>query len=278
MSVLLETSLGDIVIDLEVELAPRTCENFLKLCKTKYYNFSPVTSIQRGRLFQTGDPLAFTKLSNGGTSIWGQLPGRASNKHFPAEFHPKLNHSAKGTVSMATAQGRDVDERVSASQFIITLEDNLNSLDEKLSPFGHVVEGLEVLDKVNKVFCNSDGVPIQDIRILHTICLEDPFPDPDGLDEPPGSPIPSKAQLDGQNIPWDEQIHEDVTEDELEKRRREREAKAQALTLEMIGDLPFAEVAPPENVLFVCKLNPVTGGVSIFWMQTVIPATDVSRR
>ena len=39
---------------------------------------------------------------------------------------------------------------------------------------------------------------------------------------------------------------------------REREAKSHAVVLEMIGDLPDAEMAPPENVLFVCKLNPVT--------------------
>lgn len=37
MSVMLETSLGELVIDLEVERCPRTCENFLKLCKIKYY-------------------------------------------------------------------------------------------------------------------------------------------------------------------------------------------------------------------------------------------------
>ena len=35
---LLETSLGDLVIDLEVEACPKTCENFLKLCKVYYYN------------------------------------------------------------------------------------------------------------------------------------------------------------------------------------------------------------------------------------------------
>jgi peptidyl-prolyl cis-trans isomerase-like 4 len=44
----------------------------------------------------------------------------------------------------------------------------------------------------------------------------------------------------------------------LEKRTREKEAEARALTLEMIGDLPFSEIKPPENVLFVCKLNQVT--------------------
>lgn len=41
-------------------------------------------------------------------------------------------------------------------------------------------------------------------------------------------------------------------------KKKEREMRAQQLTLEMLGDLPFAEIKPPENVLFVCKLNPVT--------------------
>jgi len=53
---------------------------------------------------------------------------------------------------------------------------------------------------------------------------------------------------------------EAAAEEAREKLRREREARAQALTLEIVGDLPFAEVKPPENVLFVCKLNPVTEG------------------
>ena len=40
MSVLIETSLGDLVIDLEVEACPITCANFLKLCKVYYYNLN----------------------------------------------------------------------------------------------------------------------------------------------------------------------------------------------------------------------------------------------
>ena len=39
---------------------------------------------------------------------------------------------------------------------------------------------------------------------------------------------------------------------------KEREAKTRAKLLEIIGDIPDADVKPPENVLFVCKLNPVT--------------------
>ncbi|CDR96627.1 RNA recognition motif domain containing protein, putative [Babesia bigemina] len=39
---------------------------------------------------------------------------------------------------------------------------------------------------------------------------------------------------------------------------KEREAKSRAVVLEILGDIPDADVAPPKNVLFVCKLNPVT--------------------
>ena len=51
---------------------------------------------------------------------------------------------------------------------------------------------------------------------------------------------------------------EGMAAEEIEELIADREAKARATILEMVGDLPDADVAPPENVLFVCKLNPVT--------------------
>lgn len=39
---------------------------------------------------------------------------------------------------------------------------------------------------------------------------------------------------------------------------REKKAKKQAVTLEILGDLPDADAKPAENILFVCKLNPIT--------------------
>lgn len=60
------------------------------------------------------------------------------------------------------------------------------------------------------------------------------------------------------------ELEEAAQEEAREKLRREREARAQALTLEIVGDLPYAEVKPPENVLFVCKLNPVTEGQTLW--------------
>ncbi len=38
MSILLETSLGDLVFDLHTDLCPKASKNFIKLCKSKYYN------------------------------------------------------------------------------------------------------------------------------------------------------------------------------------------------------------------------------------------------
>ncbi len=77
---------------------------------------------------------------------------------------------------------------------------------------------------------------------------------------------PDSGVREGNDVQANTEVNEGTEADEAaaeearEKFRREREARAQALTLEIVGDLPFAEVKPPENVLFVCKLNPVTEG------------------
>ncbi|CAK7243784.1 MAG: Peptidyl-prolyl cis-trans isomerase-like 4 [Sporothrix thermara] len=260
MSVLLETTKGDIVIDLLVDYSPKLCENFLKLCKVKYYNYSPVHSIQKSFSFQTGDPLGpLAPQSDGGSSIWGVLSGDPARRAFPAFFHPKLKHVERGTVGMATVpHPSDPDMRLAASQFIVSLGDDTDFLDGKSAIFGKVVEGFDVLEAINNAIVDNKGYPLVDIRILHTAILDDPYPDPPGLVEPAASPPPSRAQLDTARL--DENAADAPEEDgeAAEKMRREREARAQALTLEMMGDLPFAEVKPPENVLFVCKLNPVT--------------------
>ncbi|KAA8908499.1 hypothetical protein TRICI_004761 [Trichomonascus ciferrii] len=149
-------------------------------------------------------------------------------------------------------------ERFAASQFVVTLSEGLEEgLDEKLAVFGQVVEGHDTLDKINNAYCDQEGRPLKDIRIKHTYILEDPFEDPNGFVEPESSPDPTDEQLASVRIGEDEDIN---TQDDAgaEKRRMEQEARSQALTLEMVGDLPFAEVKPQENVLFVCKLNPIT--------------------
>ncbi len=53
MSVLLETSFGDIVIDLFTAKAPNTCLNFLKLCKIKHYNNALFSEVQKSNHLST---------------------------------------------------------------------------------------------------------------------------------------------------------------------------------------------------------------------------------
>lgn len=224
----------------------------------KYYNFSPVHSVQPNFSFQTGDPIGpSSKESDGGRSIWGLLD--PAKKNFEPEFKPKLKHAEIGTVSMATAPNpADPDQRLAGSQFMITLGPNIDYLDGKAAIFGTVVEGFDALEKINTAYIDDMGQPLKDIRILHTVVLDDPYDDPPGLVEQPESPVPSATQLATVRVAYNEDLAEENDPEALEKVRRDREARAQALTLEMVGDLPFAEVAPPENVLFVCKLNPVT--------------------
>lgn len=147
---------------------------------------------------------------------------------------------------MATAVSpRDPDERLAASQFIISLEDDLDYLDSKAAIFGKAVEGFDALEKINEAFCDDKGRPlVVDIRIKYTVILDDPYDDPPRLFEPPESPLPSKTQVATVRLADDDNLEENTDAEAVEKLRREREARAQALTLEMVGDLPFAEVKP----------------------------------
>ncbi|XP_011626683.1 peptidyl-prolyl cis-trans isomerase CYP59 [Amborella trichopoda] len=227
MSVLLVTSLGDIVVDLNTDRCPLTSKNFLKLC-----NHLMCCSLCR---FLYGDQARF----------------------FGDEIHPDLKHSKTGTLSMASA-----GENLNASQFYFTLRDDLDYLDGKHTVFGEVAEGLETLMRINEAFVDEKGRPYKNIRIKHTYILDDPFDDPPQLVElipdasPEGKPANEmeEVRLEDDWVPMDEQMDPK----ELEELVRKKEAQSRAVVLEMIGDIPDAEIKPPENVLFVCKLNPVT--------------------
>ena len=169
---LLETSKGDIVIDLFCEQCPIACKNFIKLCKTKYYNFSLFHKVVPGTVVQTGDP---TGTGTGGSSIYGELFGEQA-KYFEDEIHRKLRHDKAGCVSMSNS-----GPNTNGSQFFITVSDGQNHLDDKYTLFGVVAEGLEVVQELSNVYADGDGRPYQNTRIRHTIILEDPFDDPPGL-------------------------------------------------------------------------------------------------
>uniref|UniRef100_A0A914E1Y5 Peptidyl-prolyl cis-trans isomerase n=1 Tax=Acrobeloides nanus TaxID=290746 RepID=A0A914E1Y5_9BILA len=252
MSVLIETTLGDVVIDLFIKERMNTCRNFIKLCKIKYYNLCRFHTIETNYIAQTGDP---TNTGRGGESIFGVLYGEQA-RYFEMELLPKLKHTRRGIVSMVgTAEG------LLGSQFFITLDENLDYLDDKHCIFGQVTEGFETLQKLNEELCDENHKPYRDIRISHTIILHDPFEDPPRLPIPDRSPLPGLELVTQTNIiALDQALDEDEgkTDEQIKKEMEEKEMKAQAQILEMVGDLHYADEKPPDNVLFVCKLNPVT--------------------
>ncbi|CAO2826076.1 unnamed protein product [Amaranthus hypochondriacus] len=254
MSVMVVTSLGEFVIDLFTDRCPLTCKNFLKLCKIKYYNGCLFHTVQKDFTAQTGDP---TGTGSGGDSIYKFLYGDQA-RFFNDEIFPDVKHSKMGTVAMASA-----GENLNASQFYITLRDDLDYLDEKHTVFGEVAEGHETLTRINEAYADDKGRPFKNIRIKHTYVLDDPFEDPPQLADlipgssPEGKPkdeVDDDVRLEDDWVPMDEQIDPE----DLVEVIRTKEAHSRAVVLESIGDIPDADVKPPENVLFVCKLNPVT--------------------
>jgi len=244
MAVLLETSIGDIVIDLKLDEAPKTCLNFLKLCKIKYFNNHLFFRVQKDYIAQTGDP---RNDGTGGGSIFAKLPGLAQ-RYFRDEITPALKHNKKGTVAMANEKPHQ-----NGSQFYITLRDRVEHLDGKHTIFGTVAEGFEVLDKMNSAMVDDREAPYQNIRIWHTEILEDPLPDPEGLEAiiPPKSPDVIKDEEF-------KKIEDAEDEAELNEKMAKTLAKSQATTLELLHDLPDAEIEVADNDLFVTCLNPVT--------------------
>jgi peptidyl-prolyl cis-trans isomerase-like 4 len=257
MSVLLNTSAGDMVIDLFTDSCPLTAINFVKLCQLKYYNNCLFYNVQQNFIAQTGDP---TGTGKGGSSVYGIINGNSAN-NFADEIVKSRKVNKIGLVGMAHTAGKENSNR---SQFFITLRgEDMEQFEGTHTFFGEVAEGMDVLEKINALYCDEEGRPYQDVRILHTYVLDDPFPDPPGMPSVPASPerLYPEEELVKRRLPYQEGIDEDAdgkTAQELDESIRRKEAKSRAIVLEMTGDLPDADVKPPVEVLFVCKLNPVT--------------------
>ncbi|KAF2492522.1 hypothetical protein BU16DRAFT_490411 [Lophium mytilinum] len=147
--VILHTNLGDITIALYKDQTPKTCRNFAQLASSGYYNGVIFHRIIPGFMIQGGDP---TGTGRGGESIYG---GK-----FADEFVSSLKHTDKGTMSMANS-----GPGTNGSQFFITLGPTPH-LDGKHTVFGHVVDGMDTVDKLGAVRTNAQDRPVQDVMIV----------------------------------------------------------------------------------------------------------------
>ena len=145
-----------VVIALDPSAAPGTVANFEKLLRHKFYTGLKVHRIIPNILVQMGDPISrgsdLTRLGTGG-------PGYT----LAPEIH--LKHTA-GAVAMARL-GDDIDpgRRSSGSQFYICLKP-LPDLDVKYTVFGHVTQGMDVLDNLSIQAADTNDNPVPPIHIV----------------------------------------------------------------------------------------------------------------
>ncbi|MCG2713898.1 MAG: peptidylprolyl isomerase [Candidatus Omnitrophica bacterium] len=148
-TVVLETNQGNIEIKLKVDLAPKACENFIKLAEKGYYNGLIFHRVIKGFMIQGGDP---TGTGSGGESIWG--------KAFEDELTPAAKFDAPGILAMANS-----GPNTNGSQFFITCA-KTPWLNMRHTIFGEVVSGLEVVQKIENTPVNADDRPIAEQKIM----------------------------------------------------------------------------------------------------------------
>lgn len=171
---ILETSYGDIKIQLFPDQAPMTVENFVRLAQKGYYNGTIFHRVISDFMIQGGDPKGN---GTGGTSIWGHP--------FEDEFSREL-FNLRGALSMANS-----GPNTNGSQFFIVQNKNMPKryirqmepagypkeiihaykqggtpwLDGRHTVFGQVIDGMDVVDKIAKAKKDKMDKPLEAITI-----------------------------------------------------------------------------------------------------------------
>jgi len=155
----IETTLGDILVELDAARAPLTVENFLQYVVEGFYDGTVFHRVAAGFIVQGGGYLP-------------DLTAKPAARQVPNESGNGLSN-LRGTIAMA----RGTDPHSANSQFYFNLVDNSQSLDPRptrwgYAVFGKVIEGMEVVDAIGEVATGARGefdrdVPINTIEIKH---------------------------------------------------------------------------------------------------------------
>jgi len=147
----IKTDLGDIVVELYADRAPRTVNNFVFLAREGYYDGTTFHRVIANFMAQAGDPT--------GTGTGG--PGY----RFADEIDRGLRHDGPGVLSMANA-----GPNTNGSQFFLT-HVATPSLDGKHAVFGRVSQGLDVLMSIpprDPAQARGPGVRIRTVEVAES--------------------------------------------------------------------------------------------------------------
>ena len=141
---------GVIVVKLDAVNAPITTENFVKLVREGFYDGLTFHRVMENFMIQGGDPKA------DGT---GGSPNKIIGEFTQNGIYNPIKHE-RGTISMARSS---VSMDSASSQFFICNASNssVSNLDGSYAAFGHVVEGMDVVDSITNStagYGNSNGM------------------------------------------------------------------------------------------------------------------------
>ena len=149
--VTLKTNQGDIKLKLFPEIAPKACENFVRLAEKGYYDGIIFHRAIKDFMIQGGDP---TGSGCGGESIWGTP--------FEDECNPNVAFDKPGLLAMANA-----GPGTNGSQFFITTVET-PWLHMHHTIFGEVAEGYDVVKKIENSSTGFMDKPVKEQKILST--------------------------------------------------------------------------------------------------------------
>ena len=146
--VVFETSLGNFEITLKPDVAPKACENFIKLVDKGYYNGIVFHRVIRNFMIQGGDP---TGTGSGGESFWG--------KPFVDECKTEIKFNKEGLLAMANR-----GPNTNGSQFFITTA-TTPWLNMRHTIFGEVTMGYEIVKKIEATPTATGDRPVTPVKI-----------------------------------------------------------------------------------------------------------------
>lgn len=152
---------GTIDVELDADTAPITVTNFVKLAQENFYDGLTFHRIMDGFMMQGGDPNG-----NGTGGSDENIKGEFTNNGVEND----ISH-ARGVISMARASDYDS----ASSQFFIMQADS-TFLDGDYAAFGHVTEGLDIVDQICKDAKPTDqngSIPSDEQPVIETVKIID---------------------------------------------------------------------------------------------------------